>query len=60
MKVSMAGLGERDRIIFRLCKEAGLPVAVAMAGGYARDIDDIVTIHAQTIRTAVGFTRNLL
>jgi acetoin utilization deacetylase AcuC-like enzyme len=56
MKVSMAGLGERDRIIFRLCKEAGLPVAVAMAGGYAREIDDIVAIHAQTIRTAVGFT----
>ncbi len=52
MKVSMAGLAQRDQIIFGLCGEAGLPVAVAMAGGYARNVEDIVTIHAETIRIA--------
>lgn len=52
MKVSMAGLAERDRVIFSLCKEAGLPVAVAMAGGYAPNVEDIVAIHTQTVRIA--------
>jgi acetoin utilization deacetylase AcuC-like enzyme len=54
MKVSKAGLAERDRLIFGLCRAAGLPVAVVMAGGYADDIDDIVDIHAETIRAAAG------
>ncbi len=52
MSVSIDGLAERDRIVFDLCREADLPVAVTMAGGYARDVEDIVTIHAQTIRIA--------
>ncbi|MDX2161117.1 MAG: histone deacetylase [bacterium] len=57
MRVSMAGLAERDRIIFTLCREAGLPVAVAMAGGYAREIESIVTIHTQTVRIAAESIR---
>lgn len=52
MAVSVAGLAERDRIIFNLCRENGLPVAVSMAGGYAPDVADIVAIHTQTIRLA--------
>ena len=32
----------------------GLPVAISMSGGYAHDIDAIVTIHANTIRTAAA------
>ena len=34
------------------CLAHGVPVAIAMAGGYARQIDDTVTIHASTIRLA--------
>jgi len=55
MSVTITGLAERDRIVFRLCAEAGLPVAVAMAGGYAKQIEDIVTIHAQTVHLASAF-----
>ena len=33
-------------------KDAGIPVAIAMAGGYARDIRDTVDIHATTLLTA--------
>ena len=55
MKVSKAGLAERDRIIFSLCQAAGLPVVVTMAGGYARNVEDIVDIHVQTVRTAAQF-----
>ena len=54
MKVTIAGLAERDRIVFDICRAAGVPVAVVMAGGYAPDIEDIVRIHVQTIRTAAG------
>ncbi len=59
MSVSFEGLAERDRIVFELCREADLPVAVTMAGGYAREVSDIVTIHAQTIRTAKEALRML-
>ena len=33
-------------------RRAATPLALAMAGGYARRIDDTVTIHATTIRLA--------
>jgi acetoin utilization deacetylase AcuC-like enzyme len=52
MAVSIAGLAERDRIVLGLCREAGLPVAITMAGGYAPNVEDIVRIHAQTVKTA--------
>lgn len=55
MKVSKAGLAQRDGIVFGLCREAGLPVAVAMAGGYAPDVNDIVDIHLQTLREAARY-----
>lgn len=54
MKVTKAGLAERDRLVFALCREAGVPVAVTMAGGYAADVEDIVDIHLQTLRAAGG------
>ncbi|MDZ4768931.1 MAG: histone deacetylase [Chloroflexota bacterium] len=57
MKVSKAGLAERDRIVFGLCHAAGLPVAVSMAGGYAPDVADIVDIHTATVRIAAGWAR---
>jgi acetoin utilization deacetylase AcuC-like enzyme len=50
--LSMAGLAERDRMVFAACRRAGLPVAVTMAGGYAPDPDDIVAIHLNTVRIA--------
>jgi acetoin utilization deacetylase AcuC-like enzyme len=52
MAVSKAGLLERDRLVFQACQTAGLPVAVVMGGGYARQVEDVVAIHLQTIRLA--------
>ena len=46
------GLAERDRLVLEACRDAGVPTAVAMAGGYARDTEDTVDIHVRTIRTA--------
>jgi acetoin utilization deacetylase AcuC-like enzyme len=52
MAVSKAALAERDRIVLHLCRLAGLPVAITMSGGYAKNISDIVDIHFQTIQLA--------
>lgn len=52
LALSMAGLRERDRQVYARCRERDLPLAIAMAGGYARQIDDTVAIHAATIRLA--------
>jgi acetoin utilization deacetylase AcuC-like enzyme len=50
--LSRAGLVERDRAVLVACRRAGLPVAVTMAGGYAPDVEDIVSIHLNTVRIA--------
>lgn len=52
LKLSMDGLAARDRFVLGLCRTEGLPVAVTMAGGYAREVEDIVAIHVQTVRIA--------
>ena len=41
-----------DRLVLERCRGANVPVALAMAGGYARQIADTVTIHATTIQPA--------
>jgi acetoin utilization deacetylase AcuC-like enzyme len=55
--VSKEGLAERDRLVLAACRDAGVPVAVAMAGGYARRIADTVDIHLETVRTCVAARR---
>ncbi len=52
LKMTIAGLRQRDEMVFAQCSNRGLPVAVSMGGGYAADVDAIVTIHANTIRAA--------
>lgn len=49
LKVSKKGLLQRDMIVWEALRQAGVPVAVTMAGGYAREIEDIVDIHFQTV-----------
>ena len=53
LKLTIDGLRTRDRLVFEACRDRDLPVVVAMSGGYAPDVDAIVTIHANTIREAV-------
>ena len=49
------GLARRDQMVFNACDAAGLPIAVTMAGGYSRELNDIVDIHFQTVAAAVDF-----
>lgn len=50
--VSAAGCKERDEIVFRQALRHGLPVVVAMGGGYSPRIADIVEAHCTTFRLA--------
>jgi acetoin utilization deacetylase AcuC-like enzyme len=50
--LSKQGLGARDRLVFELCRKAGIPTAITMSGGYARRVEDTVDIHMQTLRIA--------
>ena len=52
LKLSKAGLAERDRYVLTFAREWAIPVTVTMAGGYAHDVADIVDIHFNTVRTA--------
>jgi acetoin utilization deacetylase AcuC-like enzyme len=52
LSLSKAGLAARDTLVFGTLRAAGLPVAVSMAGGYARDVNDTVDIHARTVALA--------
>jgi len=52
LALTKAGLAQRDRVVFEACRRQGLPLSVAMAGGYAPDVEDIVDIHAETVRLA--------
>ncbi len=52
MKLTKPGLLERDRFVLESCREIGLPVAIAMAGGYSRRVEDTADIHFQTVKLA--------
>lgn len=49
LSLSLAGLGARDEQVLGWARAQGLPVVVTLAGGYARQIEDTVTIYAQTV-----------
>ena len=55
LKLTMSGLQQRDELVLGRCRGAGLPVVVTMSGGYAHDVNAIVTIHANTIRVARAY-----
>jgi acetoin utilization deacetylase AcuC-like enzyme len=57
LRVSKDGLAERDRLVLGRCSNAGLPVAVAMAGGYAEEVGDTVDIHYRTVVEAAAIAR---
>ncbi len=52
LALTQDGLRERDRLVFATLRGAGIPVAVTLAGGYARRTDDTVAIHVATVEEA--------
>ena len=52
LALTIEGLKRRDRLVFETALAQSVPVAVVLAGGYARDTSDTVTIHCNTARAA--------
>ena len=59
LSLTIDGLRRRDETVLHTCRAAGMPVVITMSGGYAKDVADIVTIHANTIRVAVECSASL-
>jgi acetoin utilization deacetylase AcuC-like enzyme len=54
LKLTAAGLAERDRRVFEALAARGIPVAVSMAGGYGRDLATTVAVQRGTLELALG------
>jgi len=60
LSLTIEGLRKRDELVFRVARARDIPVMVTFAGGYARDVEDTVTIHCNTVVAAKEvFTRAL-
>jgi acetoin utilization deacetylase AcuC-like enzyme len=52
LDLTIEGLKKRDELVFRVAQARGIPVMVTYAGGYARNLEDTVTIHSNTVVAA--------
>jgi acetoin utilization deacetylase AcuC-like enzyme len=52
LALTIDGLKRRDQLVFETALADSVPVAVVLAGGYARDTNDTVTIHCNTAKAA--------
>ena len=57
LALTQAGLAARDRRVFDAAVSHRVPVAVVMAGGYGRVIEETCSIHAKTVAIAAEYTR---
>jgi acetoin utilization deacetylase AcuC-like enzyme len=52
LALTIEGLKRRDELMFRVARARDIPVMVTFAGGYARRVEDTVTIHCNTVIAA--------
>jgi acetoin utilization deacetylase AcuC-like enzyme len=52
LSLTIEGLKARDELVFRVARARNIPVMVTFAGGYARKVEDTVTIHSNTVIAA--------
>ncbi len=52
LSLTIEGLKKRDDLVFRVARARDIPVMVTFAGGYARKVEDTVTIHSNTVIAA--------
>ena len=50
--LTLGGLRRRDEFVFGEARRRNIPVAGTVAGGYARKLEDTVTIHVSTVLAA--------
>ena len=52
LALTLEGLKRRDELVFRVARARNIPVMVTYAGGYAKRVEDTVTIHCNTVIAA--------
>jgi acetoin utilization deacetylase AcuC-like enzyme len=52
LSLTIEGLKKRDELVFRVARARGIPIMVTYAGGYARNVEDTVTTHSNTVAAA--------
>jgi acetoin utilization deacetylase AcuC-like enzyme len=55
LQMTYEGLLKRDQMVMSFARDLRCPIAIAMAGGYGKDIKTTVQVHAQTIQLALQF-----
>lgn len=54
LSISTTGIYQRDHFVFQSCRDAGIPVAAVIGGGYQRDVTALSDIHAQLFHAAMA------
>ena len=57
LRVSKAGLQERDRMVLAACREAGVEVVTVMGGGYGGVIAETVEVYEASVLATLGYSR---
>lgn len=57
LNLTLDGLARRDHMLLEQARCRKIPVALAMAGGYGKNIQDTVAVHLQTIVIAASYFR---
>jgi acetoin utilization deacetylase AcuC-like enzyme len=52
LSLTIDGLKKRDELVFQVARARDIPVMVTLAGGYAQNVEDTVTIHSNTVVAA--------
>jgi acetoin utilization deacetylase AcuC-like enzyme len=52
LALTLEGLKRRDELALRVARSRNIPIMITYAGGYARRVQDTVTIHCNTILAA--------
>jgi len=52
LALTIEGLKRRDDLVLRVARAHSVPVMITYAGGYARRVEDTVTIHCNTVVAA--------
>jgi acetoin utilization deacetylase AcuC-like enzyme len=59
LNLTMEGLKERDELVAESALSKAVPVVVVLAGGYARELSDTVSIHVNTAYMAEKVLRSV-
>ncbi|MFC1631377.1 histone deacetylase [Candidatus Omnitrophota bacterium] len=57
LRLTFAGLAQRDQLVASLAQAAGASFVVVFGGGYARDINDTAQIHYNTVKKTIEVFR---